>query len=212
MRPPRRPEFTTLLGARVRAQVGEPRIRSLRFGLAVALTVAIVISLASVGELGYAASASKRVVEAVRHVVDPGTKTRRTVAHGTAAQGQYKVTICHYSGSAKSPWVQITVSTSTVSGYLVHGDYIVTPANPCPPRVRCLIYSIVGRHVVMSCNAGKVRAGKRCAIAVRKTIVARGRVGKDGRYFARFMVPSRLTRGTMIFFLVEGKQVASLRV
>ncbi len=212
MRPPRRPEFTTSLGARVRAQVGEPRTRSLRFGLAVALTGAIVISLASVGELGYAASASKRAVEAVRHVVAPGTKTRRTVAHGTAAQSQYNVTICHYSGSAKSPWVQIAVSTSSVNGYLAQGDYIVTPANPCPPRVRCSIHSIIGRRVVMSCDAGKVRTGKRCAIAVRKTIVSSGKVGNDGRYFTRFTVPSLLTRGTIILFLVEGKPVATLRV
>ena len=83
---------------------------------------------------------------------------------------------------------------------------------PPPPRVRCAISTIVDRRIAISCNAGTARAGKPCSIALRRTIVARGKVGKDGRYFTRFTVPTLLTRGTMIFFLVEGKQVATLRV
>ena len=212
MRPARRPEFTASLGARVREHVGEPRTRSLRFGLAVALTLAIVVSLASVGGLSYAASASKRAAQAVRHAVDLTPKSRRTVAHGTAAQSQYNVTICHYSGSAKSPWVHISVSTSTVKTYLTRGDYIVTPANLCPPRVRCSITTILGRQVGVACNAGPPRAGKRCSVQVKRTVVVRGTIGKDGRYSTRFTVPTLLTRGTTIIFLVEGKVVATLHV
>ena len=212
IRPPRRPEFAAALTARVRRQVGDRRGRPTRFGLAIALTVTIIASLASVGGLGYAASASERAAKAVRHVVVPATRSGRTVAHGTAAEGQYKATICHYSGSASSPWVQLTVGTSTVKGYLARGDFIVTPANPCPPRVRCSIGSIVGRSVAVSCNAGKSRAGKRWAILVRKTIVARGKVGKGGLYSTRFTVQTLLARGTKINFLVDGKTVATLRV
>ena len=212
MRPPRRPEFVAALSARVRGQVREPRGRPTRFGLAIALTLTIIASLASVGGLGYAASASERAAKAVRHVVAPVTKSRRAVAHGTAAQGQYKTTICHYSGSENRPWVQLTVSTSTLKGYLARGDFIITPANPCPPRVRCSIGSIVGRNIAVSCNAGKSRAGRRWAILVRKTIVARGKVGKGGRYSTRFTVQTLLARGTKINFLVEGKTVATLRV
>ena len=86
------------------------------------------------------------------------------------------------------------------------------PGKPVPPRVRCAISTIVDRRVAVSCNAGRARAGKPCSITLRKTTVARGKVGRDGRYFTRFTVPSLLTRGTMIFFLVEGKTVATLRV
>jgi hypothetical protein len=86
------------------------------------------------------------------------------------------------------------------------------PIKPKPPRAKCSISTIVDRRVAMSCNAGKARAGKRCAIKVKKTIVARGRVAKNGRYSARFIVPKLLMRGTTILFMVEGKTVATLRV
>ncbi len=64
----------------------------------------------------------------------------------------------------------------------------------------------------MSCNAGKSRVGRRWSILVRKTIVARGKVGKGGRYSTRFTVQTLLARRTKINFLVEGKTVATLRV
>ena len=101
------------------------------------------------------------------------------------------------------------LSLSTIAGS-AHAAY--PPGKPVPPRVRCAISTIVDRRVAVSCNAGKARAGKPCSIAVRKAIVARGKVGSDGRYFARFTLPSLLTRGTMIFFLVQGKTVATLCV
>jgi hypothetical protein len=82
---------------------------------------------------------------------------------------------------------------------------------PPPPRVRCSISTIVDRRVAISCNAGRARAGKPGAIRIGGKIVARGTVGKDGRYFARFQLRSRLVRGTKILFLVGGKVVATLR-
>ena len=43
--------------------------------------------------------------------------------------------------------------------------------------------------------------------------MARGTVNRIGYYVARFTVPtSLLTRGTVIYFLIKGKKVASLRV
>ena len=45
-----------------------------------------------------------------------------------------------------------------------------------------------------------------------KTIVARGTVGTNGKYSARFNVTSPLTLGTRIFFLVNGKTLTSVRV
>jgi hypothetical protein len=101
------------------------------------------------------------------------------------------------------------LSLSAIAGS-AHAAY--PPGKPLPPRVRCAISTIVDRRIAVSCNAGTARAGKPCSITLRRTIVARGKVGKDGRYFTRFTVPTLLTRGTTILFLVEGKIVATLRV
>src|SRR3990170_4914310 len=107
LRSPRRPEFTAALGARVREQVGRaPSRSSLRYGLALALTVAIVASLAALGGLGYAASAGKRAAMAVGDTLAP-PKRVRTIARGTSAQAEYKVTICHRTGLRQKPWVQL---------------------------------------------------------------------------------------------------------
>ena len=80
------------------------------------------------------------------------------------------------------------------------------------PKAKCSISTIVNRRVAVLCNAGAVRAGKPCAVRVKTVIVARGKVGKGGRYFTRFTVKTLLARGTRINFLVEGKTVATLRV
>ncbi|WKZ37435.1 MAG: hypothetical protein QY332_05760 [Anaerolineales bacterium] len=49
----------------------------------------------------------------------------------TASEG--KVTICHATGSAKNPYVQITVSVNGLNGHDRHnGDIIPAPAGGCP--------------------------------------------------------------------------------
>jgi hypothetical protein len=49
--------------------------------------------------------------------------------HSGAAQYQYKVTICHHTGSKKHPWHQITISNKAVAAHLRHGDSLLLP---CP--------------------------------------------------------------------------------
>jgi hypothetical protein len=86
------------------------------------------------------------------------------------------------------------------------------PGGGTRPTAKCSISTIVNRRVAVSCNAGKRLAGRRCSLKIRASIVARGKVGKDGRYAARFTVPRLLTRGTKILFLVDGKTAATMRV
>jgi hypothetical protein len=86
------------------------------------------------------------------------------------------------------------------------------PVPPKPPRARCAISTIVDRRVSIICNAGRVRARHRAAIQIGKTMVARGTVPKTGVYVARVTLRKRLTRGTLIRFLVDAKIVATIRV
>jgi len=53
--------------------------------------------------------------------------------HSGAAQYQYKVTICHHTGSTKHPYHLITISNRAVAAHLRHGD--LTPPCPPPPAV-----------------------------------------------------------------------------
>jgi hypothetical protein len=65
-----------------------------------------------------------------------GSAVARTVSavgqyghgHSGGAQYQYRVTICHHTGSRKHPWIQITVSSRAVPFLLRHGDQLP----PCP--------------------------------------------------------------------------------
>jgi hypothetical protein len=56
-----------------------------------------------------------------------GSALART-ASSSAAQYQYKVTVCHHTGSKKHPWHLVTISNRAVRAHLRHGD--VMP--PCP--------------------------------------------------------------------------------
>jgi hypothetical protein len=50
--------------------------------------------------------------------------------HAGSSQYQYKVLLCHKTGSKKHPWHTISVAAPAVSAHLRHGDKL---APPCPP-------------------------------------------------------------------------------
>ena len=51
----------------------------------------------------------------------------------SAAQYQYKVSVCHKTKSKKHPWRQIRISSAAWKAHAKHGDFLVTPEAPCPP-------------------------------------------------------------------------------
>jgi hypothetical protein len=86
------------------------------------------------------------------------------------------------------------------------------PVKGPAPKAKCSISTIIDRRVAMSCAAGKVRAGMPATFIVKKKVVARGRIARDGRFAARFTAPTLLTRGTNILFNVQGKTLFTVRV
>ena len=113
-RPEPRKEFLRSLESRMTGDRYRRPARSLRLGLAGALTVAMLVSLAAFGGLGYAATGVTHAVTAATHVVTPTHKAKvahkaapakkAAVAHAAApvsssaplssAQVQYLVTMC----------------------------------------------------------------------------------------------------------------------
>src|SRR3954447_23829886 len=53
-------------------------------------------------------------------------------SHPTPNANPGKTTICHHTGSAKNPWVTITVADRALPAHRRHGDLIPAPAGGCP--------------------------------------------------------------------------------
>lgn len=107
-RPEPRKEFLRALESRMTGDRYRRPARSLRLGLAGALTVAMLVSLAAFGGLGYAATGVAHAVTAATHVVTPAKKAAtakkaapakraapaNAAAPLTSSQVQYLVTMC----------------------------------------------------------------------------------------------------------------------
>lgn len=111
-RPEPHPEFLQMLSK----QVGERRrsYRGLRVSLAASVAVGMLVAVASVGGIGYAASAAQHVFKTASAVAKPHAPR---VVHKTAAADQYpdKVKVCH-NGHV------ITINRSALAAHLRHGD------------------------------------------------------------------------------------------
>jgi hypothetical protein len=129
-RPEPRDAFVRALVGRVSGEARHARLRTnARRVAVVAVTVPILLTVASFGGIGYAASSAVDVVQTAKRVVVAPAKQKLRQVNKSAAQDQYKpekVTICHRTGSGKP--VTITISRSALPAHLAHGDTI----GPCP--------------------------------------------------------------------------------
>jgi hypothetical protein len=73
----------------------------------------------------------------------------------------------------------------------------------------CSVSTSVGHHVEVSCSIGRQYAGKSYEIVVGGKVVARGRVGGNSAFVARFT--ATLKSGTPIAVRVAGKTVLTIR-
>jgi hypothetical protein len=113
-RPEPRKEFLRELETTVSGDRYRPQARSLRLGMAGALTVAMVISVASFGGIGYAATGVTHAVKAASHVVAPARKAApaKKAQPLSSARVQYYVSMCY-----KKHTIQVdSHATGTLSG------------------------------------------------------------------------------------------------
>jgi hypothetical protein len=84
----------------------------------------------------------------------------RALELGPAAASEYpgqKVTVCHHTGSKTNPWVEITISVNALKAHVGHhdGDFVVTPATPCPPTT---LAPATSKHAGKHLGKGKKRS------------------------------------------------------
>jgi hypothetical protein len=56
--------------------------------------------------------------------------------NGNDEVARRRITICHRTGSATNPYVEITISEAGLNGHDGHGDIIPAPAGGCPDEVQ----------------------------------------------------------------------------
>jgi hypothetical protein len=159
-RPRPREEFVAMWLDRVGGQRGRLRPQRLtaRIVAAVVLTGLVLAAAAAAGGAHTVSASVSGLVSVTKRGVNGSSQPISTSANnngtsqdkndtngkddngngddnGSAGDRQYAVTICHHTGSATNPWVELTLSPQGAANHLAHhpDDFIVTTTTPCPP-------------------------------------------------------------------------------
>jgi len=129
-RPAAPPELVEAIATHTRGRAGAAGLHPsrLRAGLALAVSAVVAAVFLAFGGLGYAASGAA----AVAHAVATAAKATKSLPKPMASASANKTTICHVTGSATNPYVQITVANSALPAHQAHGDIIPMPSTGCP--------------------------------------------------------------------------------
>jgi hypothetical protein len=166
-RPEPREEFVRGLEARISADRPRRQSSRARYGVAAAMTAALVVALGAFGGISYAASSVTHATHALAVVFK---FTPHTVGNVSAAADQYsKVTLCHNGH-------EITVSENAVPAHLAQGDTFGKCPVYAPPtqgtaandtldlsksRVNSVVIDLKGDNTVKTGNGdNKVTTGR----------------------------------------------------
>jgi hypothetical protein len=142
-RPEPRKEFLRALENSMSGDRYRRPARSLRLGLASALTVAMIVSVAAFGGIGYAATGVTHAVTAATHVVAPAHKAQpaNKAQPLTSAQVQYLVTMCYFKRT-------IRVDSKAVGTLRAIGAKLrACGGSQTPPIAKTVMVCIKGHNV-----------------------------------------------------------------
>jgi hypothetical protein len=139
-----RDEFVASLLSRLVPQ--ERRLRPQRLGRRVLVAAAVTALAAGAGVAAGGTQVAGTSISNLVHVADGNSSqpangsadTRASNRGNSPGDQQYTVEICHHTGSATNPWVDLFLSPEGAANHLTHHplDYAVgAPGNPttCPP-------------------------------------------------------------------------------
>jgi hypothetical protein len=134
--------------------VGESRTsagRKARFGVAVALTAAMLAALGAFGGLGYAANGVSHAVTAAAHVVVPNKAAVPTISE-SSAMAQYKVAMCfhHHTLNVDSHAVHALVANGATLGACSGGAF--------KPNEKLVVACFKGKNVSIAKTSANSKA------------------------------------------------------
>lgn len=129
-RPEPRHEFARALEQRVHRSRYRRPAPAFRLGLAAAVTAAMVVALAAVGGLSYAASGVTQVAHVASQLVQPQAQTGPAAPNAAAQQYGKKALVCAVQPNGKQH--TISISRNAVPSYLAHHHKAYLGA--CNPR------------------------------------------------------------------------------